>query len=272
MYSRFTLVRISINLNSSQLNMCREIILPIFRTLAGTFLFTSHYRMELRLIQLLVQQTPAPLFPEIKQVGHKDGSLSPPSAEQTDGQNYTYTHSCSSKICAHLEANFYPCHLTSFSLFSSSFSPFICFPFICFPFILSCSHYPFSLSFRFLYVVSVRPYLIMLLLLLIFVPMARHFLTSQELFIVEASKSQPQRTRQDFSGRVTSPSQSTLPDSSNNQKKYPFLPRDSNLQSQQVNGRISMPQTAHPPRPAIYITLYNIICNFFLLLHQNSSI
>ena len=32
MYSRFTLVRISINLNSSQLNMFREIILPIFRT------------------------------------------------------------------------------------------------------------------------------------------------------------------------------------------------------------------------------------------------
>ena len=31
MYSRFTLVRISINLNSSQLNMFREIILPIFR-------------------------------------------------------------------------------------------------------------------------------------------------------------------------------------------------------------------------------------------------
>ena len=30
MYSRFTLVRISINLNSSQLNMFREIILPIF--------------------------------------------------------------------------------------------------------------------------------------------------------------------------------------------------------------------------------------------------
>ena len=32
MYSRFTLVRISINLNSSQLNMFREIILPIFRS------------------------------------------------------------------------------------------------------------------------------------------------------------------------------------------------------------------------------------------------
>ena len=32
MYSRFTLVRISINLNSSQLNMIREIILPIFRS------------------------------------------------------------------------------------------------------------------------------------------------------------------------------------------------------------------------------------------------
>ena len=31
-YSRFTLVRISINLNSSQLNMFREIILPIFRS------------------------------------------------------------------------------------------------------------------------------------------------------------------------------------------------------------------------------------------------
>ena len=33
MYSRFTLVRISINLNSSQLNMFREIILPIFRSI-----------------------------------------------------------------------------------------------------------------------------------------------------------------------------------------------------------------------------------------------
>ena len=32
MYSRFTLVRISINLNSSQLNMFREIILPIFKS------------------------------------------------------------------------------------------------------------------------------------------------------------------------------------------------------------------------------------------------
>ena len=32
MYSRFTLVRISINFNSSQLNMFREIILPIFRS------------------------------------------------------------------------------------------------------------------------------------------------------------------------------------------------------------------------------------------------
>ena len=32
MYSRFTLVMISINLNSSQLNMFREIILPIFRS------------------------------------------------------------------------------------------------------------------------------------------------------------------------------------------------------------------------------------------------
>ena len=32
MYSRFTLVRISINLNSSQLNLFREIILPIFRS------------------------------------------------------------------------------------------------------------------------------------------------------------------------------------------------------------------------------------------------
>ena len=32
MYSRFTLVRISLNLNSSQLNMFREIILPIFRS------------------------------------------------------------------------------------------------------------------------------------------------------------------------------------------------------------------------------------------------
>ena len=32
MYSRFTLVIISINLNSSQLNMFREIILPIFRS------------------------------------------------------------------------------------------------------------------------------------------------------------------------------------------------------------------------------------------------
>ena len=32
MYIRFTLVRISINLNSSQLNMFREIILPIFRS------------------------------------------------------------------------------------------------------------------------------------------------------------------------------------------------------------------------------------------------
>ena len=32
MYSRLTLVRISINLNSSQLNMFREIILPIFRS------------------------------------------------------------------------------------------------------------------------------------------------------------------------------------------------------------------------------------------------
>ena len=32
MYSRFTLVRISININSSQLNMFREIILPIFRS------------------------------------------------------------------------------------------------------------------------------------------------------------------------------------------------------------------------------------------------
>ena len=32
MYSRFRLVRISINLNSSQLNMFREIILPIFRS------------------------------------------------------------------------------------------------------------------------------------------------------------------------------------------------------------------------------------------------
>ena len=32
MYSRFTLVRISIKLNSSQLNMFREIILPIFRS------------------------------------------------------------------------------------------------------------------------------------------------------------------------------------------------------------------------------------------------
>ena len=32
MYSRFTLVRISINLNSSHLNMFREIILPIFRS------------------------------------------------------------------------------------------------------------------------------------------------------------------------------------------------------------------------------------------------
>ena len=32
MHSRFTLVRISINLNSSQLNMFREIILPIFRS------------------------------------------------------------------------------------------------------------------------------------------------------------------------------------------------------------------------------------------------
>ena len=32
MYSRFTLVRISINRNSSQLNMFGEIILPIFRS------------------------------------------------------------------------------------------------------------------------------------------------------------------------------------------------------------------------------------------------
>ena len=32
MYSHLTLVRISINLNSSQLNMFREIILPIFRS------------------------------------------------------------------------------------------------------------------------------------------------------------------------------------------------------------------------------------------------
>ena len=32
MYSRLTLVRISINLNSSQLNMFREIILSIFRS------------------------------------------------------------------------------------------------------------------------------------------------------------------------------------------------------------------------------------------------
>ena len=32
MYSRFTRVRISMNLNSSQLNMFREIILPIFRS------------------------------------------------------------------------------------------------------------------------------------------------------------------------------------------------------------------------------------------------
>ena len=32
MYIRLTLVRISINLNSSQLNMFREIILPIFRS------------------------------------------------------------------------------------------------------------------------------------------------------------------------------------------------------------------------------------------------
>ena len=32
MYSCFTLMRISINLNSSQLNMFREIILPIFRS------------------------------------------------------------------------------------------------------------------------------------------------------------------------------------------------------------------------------------------------
>ena len=32
MYSRFTLVRISIKFNSSQLNMFREIILPIFRS------------------------------------------------------------------------------------------------------------------------------------------------------------------------------------------------------------------------------------------------
>ena len=32
MYSRLTLVRISINLNYSQLNMFREIILPIFRS------------------------------------------------------------------------------------------------------------------------------------------------------------------------------------------------------------------------------------------------
>ena len=32
MYSRFILVRISINLNSSQLNMFREIILPTFRS------------------------------------------------------------------------------------------------------------------------------------------------------------------------------------------------------------------------------------------------
>jgi hypothetical protein len=52
-----------------------------------------------------------------------------------------------------------------FSLFSSSFSSFICFPFI-----LYCSHYPFSLSFCFLYVVSVRPCLVMQLLHLIFFP------------------------------------------------------------------------------------------------------
>jgi hypothetical protein len=50
-----------------------------------------------------------------------------------------------------------------FSLFSSSFSSFICFSFI-----LYCSHYSFSLSFCFLYVVSVRPYLFTHLLLLIF--------------------------------------------------------------------------------------------------------
>ena len=50
-----------------------------------------------------------------------------------------------------------------FSLFSSSFSFFICFPFI-----LYCSHYPFSWSFCFMYVVLFRPCLVTQLSLLIF--------------------------------------------------------------------------------------------------------
>ena len=45
MYSRFTLVRISLNLNSSQLNMFREIILPIFRKAGNIVGCALHHKL-----------------------------------------------------------------------------------------------------------------------------------------------------------------------------------------------------------------------------------
>ena len=64
MYRRFTLVRISINLNSSQLNMFREIILPIFRS---TRLFiTASGTMHPRCCRSVAGQQPPDLAPRLR--------------------------------------------------------------------------------------------------------------------------------------------------------------------------------------------------------------
>ena len=52
MYSRFTLVRISINLNSSQLNMFREIIYISFKSLVNDFVYSFGRAALLLLVEV----------------------------------------------------------------------------------------------------------------------------------------------------------------------------------------------------------------------------
>ena len=237
------------------------------RTLAGTCLFASPCRMDLRLTHLLVQQTPASFFPELKQAGLEASSLSPLGAEHMGGWKYTYTHSCSSQGCAQLSTNLYPPHLTFFPYFPFPSPPSFVFPsFYIVRTTLSRCHFASCTLFLFAHTSS-RIYGS-----LYFLPTARTILISQGLFIVQASRSQTHHTRQDFSGRVISPSQRTVPDNTQQSKETdihsPGGIRTCNHSRQtavdpclRLRGHKDRPSTLHY---IIYLAIFSCFCTKFL--------
>ena len=100
---------------------------------------------------------------------------------------------------------------------------------------------------------TVFPFLLLILV-------ARQPPVGQGLLIHEVSRSHTttHHIRQDSSGRVISPSQRPLPDTTLTTDRHPGPQRDSNPQTQQRSSRRPTPQTVRPLGQVVFPTLLTI--------------